>query len=441
MDAKPPMKTFRPKLSATLTAGGMALLLSIAAPPVLHAQGDYNEPPPPPGKFVPDSLPTNRYAVPDLASSTKQKVHVSLDWLVMKPQLVVIEDYTAFTQNSASIAQVGKQKDQWDSRGFRFLLAGSLGTSYKATYLLALNYNGLNNNYSELWQWYDVCFGFPLGGPATMLSVGKTKETYLYEMVGDAANLAQQERAADPFFVARDVGAKVTHVFGAKHTSILSGGIFNDSWVNGGGLNRAATDFTARYTSVAVANPRARRWLYLGASLRYEGAASDTMIFRGRPQSRVTSYYVNTGHFPADHSLNAGLEALWSEKQYSFLAEYDPAWVDAPTSGDPRFSAWYGTFSWFITGEQRPYDRTKGYARRVVPTGHWGAHELVAQFSHVDLEDGVVHGAAFDRFGLGFNWWATYGWKLGFGWGHIQLHKGGTTGTTNSFQTRLQWVI
>jgi hypothetical protein len=28
---------------------------------------------------------------------------------------------------------------------------------------------------------------FPLGGPATTLTVGKTKETFAYEMVGDAA--------------------------------------------------------------------------------------------------------------------------------------------------------------------------------------------------------------------------------------------------------------
>lgn len=59
----------------------------------------------------------------------------------------------------------------------------------------------------------------------------------------------------------------------------------------------------------------------------------------------------------------------------------------------------------------------------------------------MDLECGVVHGGTFHRFGLGVNWWATYGWKLGFGWGYVMLHDGGTTGITNSFQTRLQWVI
>lgn len=427
--------------TAGITAGGIALLLGMAAAPALHAQEEYNEPPPPAGSFEPGPMPTKDYAVPDVPSSAKKKAHIISDWLVAKPQVVLLEDYDSFTQDSASIAQVGTQKDQWDNRALRLLLAGSIGKSYKVSYLIAVNYNGLNSGYSELWQWYDICFGFPLGSPATVLSVGKTKETFLYEMVGDAANLMQQERSMDPFFRPRNVGAKVTHVFGPKHTATLSGGVFNDSWVDGGGLETAGTDFTVRYTSLALDRPEKRRLLHLGASVRYAGTPNDVVSFRGRPQSHVSSYYVDTGHFPGDHSWNGGVEALWFEKQFSLLAEYAPAWVSAPEAGNPAFSGVYGSVSWFLTGEQRPYDRTKGYARRVVPKGHWGAHEVVAQFTHVDLEDGVIHGGSFDRFGLGFNWWATYGWKIGFGWGHIRLYDGGTTGTTNSLQTRLQWVI
>jgi phosphate-selective porin OprO and OprP len=56
----------------------------------------------------------------------------------------------------------------------------------------------------------------------------------------------------------------------------------------------------------------------------------------------------------------------------------------------------------------------------------------------VDLDDADIHGGTFDRFGLGVNWWATYGWKFGLGWGYIKLYKSGTTGVTNSVQTRLQ---
>jgi phosphate-selective porin OprO/OprP len=134
------------------------------------------------------------------------------------------------------------------------------------------------------------------------------------------------------------------------------------------------------------------------------------------------------------------LEALWNEGPFSVLAEYNRAWVDSSASGDPSFSGYYLTASWVITGETRPYDRTVGYARRVMPKGHWGAPELVARFSHVDLDDGAVQGGSFDKTYLGINWWATRRWKFGIGWGHTWLDRFGTTGNTDSFLTRIQWV-
>ena len=86
------------------------------------------------------------------------------------------------------------------------------------------------------------------------------------------------------------------------------------------------------------------------------------------------------------------------------------------------------------------YDRTVGYARRVMPEGTWGAPELVARLSREDLDDGAVQGGSFDKTYFGVNWWATRRWKLGLGWGHTLLDRFDSTGTTDSLQLRLQWV-
>jgi hypothetical protein len=40
------------------------------------------------------------------------------------------------------------------------------------------------------------------------LSIGKLKQTFAYEMVGDAANLPQSERLLTPFFKSRDLGVR-----------------------------------------------------------------------------------------------------------------------------------------------------------------------------------------------------------------------------------------
>jgi phosphate-selective porin OprO/OprP len=157
-------------------------------------------------------------------------------------------------------------------------------------------------------------------------------------------------------------------------------------------------------------------------------------------EANASDNFVDTGSFTAAHAWHLGLEALWNEGPLSVLAEYNRAWVDSPASGDPEFSGYYVTASWVLTGEHRSYDRTVAYARRVMPKDRWGAPELVARFSHVDLNDGVVQGGRFDKTYVGLNWWATQHWKLGLGWGHTWLYRFGTTGVMDSGLLRFQFV-
>ena len=62
-----------------------------------------------------------------------------------------------------------------------------LGIVMSVRYLVAGEYKGFESDPEKPWNITDVSMTFPLGGPATTLTVGKTKETFAYEMVGDAA--------------------------------------------------------------------------------------------------------------------------------------------------------------------------------------------------------------------------------------------------------------
>ena len=406
------------------------------------AQAEESEPPPLPGKFeiVPLTPPTEPFLVPDVPQSVVDATQIKERWFTLKTGVVLLADYTAFNQNSASIGQVGSQKDQWEARAARLMFRGTIGTDYQISYLLAGEYKGFESDPESLWSLTDVSLTFPLGGPETKLTLGKTKETFDYEMVGDAANLPQQERIMSPFFVSRNVGVKVIHVFGAEQRMTLAGGVFNDWWVNGQSYNDSGTDASARMTGLVWDAREGKSFLHLGLSGRYAGADNNTLRYTARPESNVSDNYLDSGKFAGDHAWHLGLEALWNEGPVSVLAEYNRGWVNAPTSGDPNFSGYYVTGSWIITGETRPYDRTVGYARRVMPEGRWGAPELVARFSHEDLDSGIIQGGKFDKTYLGLNWWATRRWKLGFGWGHTWLDRFGTTGVTDSYQTRIQWI-
>lgn len=51
----------------------------------------------------------------------------------------------------------------------------------------------------------------------------------------------------------------------------------------------------------------------------------------------------------------------------------------------------------YATGGHRPYDRKVGYARRIIPERRWGAWEVVARYSQLDLNDRSVSGGILHK--------------------------------------------
>jgi phosphate-selective porin OprO/OprP len=378
------------------------------------------------------------YAVPDLAPAPAEAPKEP-GFFTFRHSIALLYDYTYLSQDDVSVAQVGDQDSQWQPRSGRLSLLGTMGREYKVSYQFGGEYKGFDSNPEEDWQITDVALTFPLGGPANKLVLGKTKQPFAYEMVGDAANLPQAERVLSPFFVSRNMGARMIHVLGENKRGTLSYGAYNDTWDIQSKSSRGM-EYAARATGLAWERPGGLHFLHLGAALRKIDDDKGVLRYRGRPESNVTDYFVDTGNFSAEGAMHYGLELLYNRGPFSLLAEYNLADVDAPAQGNPNFSGYYLTGSWVITGETRPYDRNVGYARRVIPTGRWGAPELVVRYSSVDLEDGPIQGGSFEKTYLGLNWWATKRWKFGIGWGRTWLDADGDRGVTDAVLTRFQWV-
>ena len=382
-------------------------------------------------KYLIFDLAPNKSPTPEEAARKAEK------FLTIRPSFAFIGDWTNFSQDAANIAQLGVQDDEFQVRSARLNLVGSLGSAYKVGFQVGGEYKGFDTAPETEWQLTDLSLTFPLGD-RTKLAVGKIKEAFSYEMVGDAANLQQNERVLSPFFVSRNFGARMTHVFGADKRITLSYGAYNDGWDISSTSSRG-WDLTARATALFWDDPANQRFLHLGVAYRHV-ASDGALRYRGRAETNIGDNAIDTGNIAADSADHFGGEALLNVGPVSLLGEYVAAHVKSPSLDDPNFSGWYITGSWIITGETRPYDRNVGYARRVIPKGFGGAPELVARFSHVDLDSGPATGGAFDKTYLGLNWWATTRWKFGLGWGHTWLDRFGTRGEADTILTRVQWV-
>ena len=406
------------------------------------AQSIESDPAPPRGQFTApvSDQPAPQYLIPDVPPQISQQLKVDRHWFSLTPGLVLIGDYNAFGQDAASLSQVGKQVDQFDDRAIRFMARGKVGGAYKMGYLVAAEYKGFDTDPEQLWNLTDLAVTAPIGGPETTVSVGKLKETFAYEMVGDAANLPAQERVLSPFFVSRNNGIRLNRVLGQDHRATAAIGVYDQDWgISPSSVNNG-TDVTFRTTGLLWDLNEDRDYFHVGLAGRYNTSADGAIRMRGRPESNVTSNYVDTGGIPASYAWNFGLELLWNRGPFSALAEYTPSWISSDVSGNPNFYGCYILTSWVLTGESRPYDRTVGYARRIIPKHRFGAVELVGRFSNVDLEDEEIHGGEFYKTYFGTNWWATRRAKFGIGWGHTWLDRFGTIGETDHLQVRTQFV-
>ena len=381
---------------------------------------------------------SKKYFIPDLKRTQKSWSEFRTRWFTMQLGFAPIIDYNVSIQDSNSIKQVGKQENRFDIRSGRFSIRGKLLFKHAWTYMISMEYKGMDRTEDDPpFGFTDIKFVIPVFRHWN-LSLGKIKETFSYEMVGDAANLPQQERILNPFFNSRNIGATLGRTMAHDRITIV-GGWFNNWWVDNQSFNESANTFTVRVTGLPIYEENGKRFLHVGIAYRYLEAENGVLRLKGKNESNISSNYVDTKDFPGDHLQNIGFEQLWSLQNFSVLNEYIHSWASTPT-GIEQFNGYYVTASYIISGEQRPYDKKAAYARRVKPDAKGGAFELVFRTSRVDLTTRNIDGGVLNRISFGFNWWATQYWKVGIAYGVTNLEKAGLTGVTNSFQFRLQWI-
>ncbi len=186
------------------------------------------------------------------------------------------------------------------------------------------------------------------------------------------------------------------------------------------------------------------RWIHLGASGYYrETKGQQTIRFGDRPEVRVdNTRTVDTGTFAADSYYFAGAEAAAAFGPFSVQAEYMSTWVNQPGAPKTNFSGGYISASWVITGETVEYGNglvggVKPKANFSPSGGGWGAWQIAARYSFVDLNDLNVLGGKEDNITVGLNWWLNPNLRASFNYIRFDAKRRGVDTEGDAFAFRL----
>jgi phosphate-selective porin OprO/OprP len=207
------------------------------------------------------------------------------------------------------------------------------------------------------------------------------------------------------------------------------------------------------------------------------GDPSGTQVVPNADDNRM----VDTGVIAAQQQWIMGLEFAWVMGPLYVQAEYGYNWIDdatgvfptaaklIPLPGAPQtymFSGGYVQVSYTLTGENRSYDKRLGildsyyYGRKGLYNNawfvrdddgrinwNWGAWEIAARYSYVNLNDGEglnrIQGGVMNGYTFGLNWYLNNNVKFQFNYVYDQrsdVPPGVIEGSTRGLGMRMQFL-
>lgn len=278
------------------------------------------------------------------------------------------------------------------------------------------------------------------------LTVGQFKE-YL--------GLEHANSSNDVPFVERALVSRVFHDFAEASDGRRIGVGLNiqghDLWTGGLGIfgrnvsGDSFDDFTdpfsvqGRVTVSPIHTEKAA--IHLGASANWINVNSGGVgaQIASRPEARIG----------ADRLIDTGtIDGLDEVERWGVEAGgiYGPAWFQGEIIGfeadrnslfeDASFYGWHGEIGWVLTGEPRVYDFSKGTFQnpkpfRNVGQGGWGAWEIAARYSFLDLTDGDIIGGEETNVAAGLNWYINPNFRFMFTYDTVVDVDGGPNDGVN----------
>ncbi len=159
--------------------------------------------------------------------------------------------------------------------------------------------------------------------------------------------------------------------------------------------------------------------------------------FDTRPEARTRDDWLNTGAIAgAENVQQLGFETAMNFGPVQIVGEVLNSHVERDGGNrDVNFLGGYGYISYFLTGEHMPWERKSGQLGRVKPfqnfflvntcdgctDGGWGAWQIAARYSFLDLNDEDIQGGEGSALTLALNWYWNPNASLQFNYIHGQI--------------------
>ncbi|MCD6213216.1 MAG: hypothetical protein J7J02_09590 [Sulfurovum sp.] len=353
----------------------------------------------------------------DLNTSAYDWNALTTKWINMRAAAIIALDKSQFYQDDKSLNHVGDMGhyDKVDVRGVRLGAIGTINFDKAWTYAVMLSINSLrrdfDNDLEDKITLYDAVVGIPVWGEYGRMQIGKMKEPISMERIMGLVFEQTMERPMhlDALLPSRNIGIDFSDmIFNQRLTWKI--GVFND-WMEDDQLSFSESNqqLVARVTAVAYEDKGKERLLHLGAAYRYEDVREGTVRYEVGSEQWFIDPWLDTGSFSADATNTYNLEMSYLDGPLWIASEYTSTSVDSPQFANPTFSGYHVAANYFLTGEHRGYNKRRGIVRRITPVldftkGGWGAVEISARYSSVDLTDKAIEGGNMQITSLGLIW-------------------------------------
>ncbi len=376
----------------------------------------------------------------------------------------VAYDVGWFKQDRELERAVGDEQDGTGFRYARLVLRGKLGDSVGVN----VEFDFAGENGQDNAKFRDVYIDYqniPWGGGRGFdVRAGHFREPFSLEELTAVPYRTFNENGLPSVFVpSRNAGIQISDALlgePGKERLTLALGVFKetDDWPSANDSDEGQGYIvTGRVTGLPYYAEDGRKLVHTGLAYSHRNPDGARLQYGVRPESRLALFrYADPDSLPAGFRLRDaraddvdlfGAEAAVVWGPFSAQGEYIRSEVDTTFGGNLGLDGYYVQGSWFATGEHRPYRNGTGIFDRVVPKRSfgrkagdgWGAFEVTARWSAVDLQDGWLRAGEHEAATLGLNWYlnpnARITWNYTRNWVDHDLYEG----DFDMLQTRFQF--